>query len=178
MAVCGLWLLQAAWRMKRNNGWRLSGGWLAITLSVICWAATSHADKGSALGIVFLMTAALVALGWRYIGTDPKPARTPVERLAEHPGSTPAEILRRIFAGLLLGPLVGFAALTLSTAGFVAFRHFGAEHTATLVIAMFAFPLLWAAITVIAAAHSRLWRKSAIVIGAALVPVTYLGLSV
>ncbi len=90
----------------------------------------------------------------------------------------PLEILRRVAAGLLLGPLAGLAALALSTAGFVALQRSGAEHTANLITAMFALPLLWAAIAVIAGAQSRLWRKSVIVIGAGLAPAAYLGLSV
>lgn len=178
MAVCGLWLLQAAWRLRTANGWRLAGGWSAITLSIVYWAATSHPDKGSALGLVVLMTSALAALSWRYLTADRKPARAAAERTAKPLPAGPLEILRRVAAGLLLGPLAGLAALALSTAGFVALQRSGAEHTANLITAMFALPLLWAAIAVIAGAQSRLWRKSVIVIGAGLAPAAYLGLSV
>ena len=178
LAVCGLWLLQAAWRLRTANGWRLAGGWSAITLSVICWAVTSHPDKGSALGLVFLMIAALAALSWMYLKADRKPAREPAERVTDPVATNLLEILRRIAAGLLLGPLAGLAALALSTAGFAILQKSGTEHTANLVTAMFAFPLLWSVIAVIAGANSKLWRKSAIVIGAALAPIAYLGLSV
>lgn len=178
MAVCGLWLLQAAWRLRTTNGWRLAGGWFAITLSVICWAVTSHPDKGSALGIVFIMIAAMAALSWIYMKADRKAPREATERVTEPVPAGPLEILRRIAAGVLLGPLAGLAALALSTACFVMLQKSGIEHTANLVTAMIGFPLLWAVIAVVAGAHSRLWRKSAIVIGAALAPIAYLGLSV
>ena len=178
MAVCGLWLLQAAWRLRTANGWRLAGGWSAITLSVICWAATSHPDKGSALGIVVIMIAAMAALSWIYVKADRKTAREAAARVTELAPTSPLEILRSVAAGILLGPLAGLAALALSTAGFVMLQKSGVEHTANLVMAMFAFPLFWAVIAVVAGAHSRLWRKGAIVIGSALAPIAYLSLSV
>jgi hypothetical protein len=178
MVVCGLWLLQAAWRLRTANGWRLAGGWSAITLSVICWAATSHPDKGSALGIVVIMIAAMAALSWIYVKADRKTAREATARVTKPAPTGPLEILRRIAAGILLGPLAGLAALAFSTAGFVVLRKSGVEHTTNLVTAMFAFPLLWAVIAVVASAHSRLWRKSAIVIGSAIAPFAYLSLSV
>ena len=89
MAVCGLWLLQAAWRLRTANGWRLAGGWSAITLSVICWAATSHPDKGSALGIVVIMIAAMAALSWIYVKADRKTAREAAARVTEPAPASP-----------------------------------------------------------------------------------------
>ncbi|KCZ82811.1 hypothetical protein [Hyphomonas jannaschiana] len=177
LAVCGIWLLQVAWRRRAGNGRHLAFGWVALFLSVILWAATSHPDKGTALGIVAIMLAALGALAWIYVQAEQKPARDPADRRARVARAGVPEILKRIAAGILLGPLAGLAALAIATAGFVALQKAGLEHTGNLVIAMFAFPLLWSALAVVAGANSRLWRKSAIVIGAGLAPLAYLGLA-
>ncbi|MGB2177777.1 MAG: hypothetical protein ACPH9E_07525 [Hyphomonas sp.] len=177
LAVCGIWLLQAAWRRWAGNGRHLAFGWGALFLSIILWASTSHPDKGSALGIVAIMLAALGTLAWLYMQAERKPARDPAERQAKAERTGLPEILSRVAAGILIGPLAGLASLALATAGFAALQKAGLEHTANLVIAMFAFPLLWSALAVIAGAHSRLWRKSAIVIGAGLAPLAYLGLA-
>ena len=177
LAACGIWLLQAAWRRRTGNGGRLAAGWSALFLSIILWAATSHPDKGSAYGTVVIMVAALAALGWFYQQADLRPVRETAERTSDLAPSNFREILKRVAAGFLLGPLAGLASLALSTAGFVALRQAGVDHTASLVSAMFAFPLLWSALAVLAGANSRLWRKTVIVIGAGLAPLAYLGLA-
>ena len=135
----------------------------------------SYMDYGMFLQSIML--AALGALAWIYVQAEQKPARDPADRQARVARAGVPEILKRIAAGILLGPLAGLAALAIATAGFVALQKAGLEHTGNLVIAMFAFPLLWSALAVVAGANSHLWRKSAIVIGAGLAPLAYLGLA-
>lgn len=177
LAVCGIILLQAAWRRRDRNGLRLAGGWSAICLSVFAWAFTSHPDKGAALGITAMCAVALAALGLTYVRAVPRPARAMPERITEYPRLGAWSVLRRIFAGLLIGPVGALSALALSTLGFALLARAGVEHTINLVIAMFAFPLLWAVLAVLAGIDTLLWRKSLVVLGTGLVSLAYLTLA-
>lgn len=172
--VCGIWLLQTAWRARNGNGLRLTLAWVLILTAFIVWSGTSGADKGVALGIVSLTLIALVFLGRAVLRASIREARPKTHRAVPTEHVSWPTVARRTFVGLLIGPVAGFSALAIASAGFVALHEAGAEYTANLVFAMFAFPLAWAGLAVIAGADKRLWRKSLVVLGLGLVPLAYL----
>ncbi|MEM1264033.1 MAG: hypothetical protein AAGH76_16665 [Pseudomonadota bacterium] len=176
MAVCGIALLQAAWRIKANNGWRLIGGWSLLGASVVTWGHTSGADKGAALGITAAVIIALLFIGRQAAVAEERRERGARERRsAQSAARTP--LLRRIWVGMLLGPLAGLAALSAATALFVVLSRSSLEQTAVTTVAFFAFPLLWAALAVLAGYVRHLGRKSATILAVGLAPLAYLLLS-
>lgn len=173
-AVCGIWLLRAAWRLKKLNGPRLLSGWALIFASFVVWAQTTGTDKGTALGIVCITLVALAFLGSTALRASVREERQRQERIAPSVTLGWLAIAHRVFAGLLIGPLSGLSALALSAAAFVVFHDIGWEHTANLITAMFAFPLIWAGLAVVSGVDSFLWRKSLVVLGLGLAPLAYL----
>ncbi|MEM8982158.1 MAG: hypothetical protein AAGC71_03975 [Pseudomonadota bacterium] len=176
MAACGIALLQAAWRIKANNGWRLIGGWSLIGASIVAWAYTSGADKGAALGIIAAVIIALLFVGRQALLAERRGERQRRERVAKAPPER-SPLARRIWVGALLGPIAGLAALSASTALYVALIDLSVEQTAALTTVFFAFPLLWAALAVVAGYVRHLGRKSATILAAGLLPLMYIFLN-
>ena len=174
VAACGIYLLQAAWRARTGNALRLAAGWSAIIVSILAWAVTTHPDKGTAYGTIAFMLVAMAFLVRPYLGRKRRPASVRSDRMAEPPSSGWAGTLHQVAAGFLIGPVSGLSALALCTAGFAAMKAAGVEHTANMVTAMIAFPLLWASLAVLAGFDPRLWRKSAIILALGLAPAAWL----
>lgn len=174
IAACGIYLLQAAWLVRSGNALRLAAGWGAILVSILAWASTTHPDKGAAYGTVAFMLAAMAFLVRPYLGGKRRPANGKSDRIAEPPSSGWAGTLHHVASGFLIGPVSGLSALALCTAGFAAMKAAGVEHTANMVTAMIAFPLLWACLAVLAGFDPRLWRKGAIILALGLAAAAWL----
>jgi len=174
-AVCGMGVLQAAWRIKNANGPRLVGGWSLILGSIIAWGITSSADKGAALGIVAVILVALMFLLSNALRSQVRPEReTSNERKsAAQPIGWPI-VLRRVWAGLLIGPIAGLAALSISTALFVGLEALAVEHTLNMTVVSFGFPLVWAGLAVFAGYETHMLRKTVGVLGGGLLPFAFL----
>jgi hypothetical protein len=166
----GILALHLAWRQKKRN-WPLVGtGWALVLASILAWDQTSGADKGPALGIVSLVLLALLAVAlvaWR---TPVKLRRAAVSRtLRDEPQpngkagaiSRTVAVITIVFAGLIV-------AISTSTAVFMANRAAGMEHTGNLTIAMFSFPLIWAALATFVGYSPSTVRKAAVLGGMAL----------
>ena len=174
LAVCGIYLLQAAWRLRANNALRLLGGWAAVLASIMVWSFTSAADKGAAFGIVAVVVLVLVYFAWSAFQAERRPFRQSKDREAKQDDIAWQTHLRRVWAGALIGPIAGLSALALSTAVFAMFRMAGMEHTLNLTLVSFGFPIAWAALAVIAGYGASVWKKSTLVLLAGLMPIAYL----
>lgn len=174
LAVCGIYLLQAAWHSKRSSLKHWCGGWALLLASTILWALTSGADKGAALGIIAVVLIALGFIGRNALRAGQRPARETSDRETERQKTSVLTVLRRIWIGLLIGPLSGLAALALSTAAFAILKRMTVEHTINLTIVSFGFVLLWSCIAVFAGFEKRPLRAGAGVIGAGIAPLAYL----
>lgn len=174
VAAFGICLLQAAWRSRPSHPLRIGGGWAFILASIALWGATSGADKGAALGIIAVVLLVLVALSREALRSERREAKQSRERVAETEKITRLILLRRVWAGLLIGPISGLAALGICTAMFAVFKDLGVDHSINLTIVSFAFPLLWGGLSVFVGFEPRLLRKSLGVIGLGGLPLAYL----
>lgn len=153
---------------------RLVGGWGLLCVSTVLWAMTSGADKGTALGITVVIVAVLMVLVRQAFSAGERELRPLNARTAEPETLTSLKMVRRIWVGLLIGPIGGLAALAVCVAGFAIFKHLEVEHTINLTVVSLAFPFVWAGLAVFSGFERRLLRKSVAVIGAGLLPFTYL----
>lgn len=176
-AVCGLWVLQTAWRAGTQNGIRLGIGWALLLVSTLVWTLTTSIEKGIALGTTAIVVMVLLFLLYRRHAEPPRGNRVGAARHAKPEAQCIATIAGRTLSAVLLGPVAGLAALSLSTAGFVLGNTLGAEHTGNLVVAMFAFPLFWAALAALVAMDSKLWRRAAWIGSTGLAPLTLIMVS-
>ncbi|MEM9261944.1 MAG: hypothetical protein AAGA22_00040 [Pseudomonadota bacterium] len=182
VAVCGVYALQTASRSRSDrHSLIVAAGWVAITSSLVIWAFTSGADKGVALGAIAVIIAAMGAL-LRVARSGPARKAKSLPKKAVSAPPEPASLtfwtgLRRIWVAALIGPVAGLAALAACAAGFAALRSAGMEHTANLTIVSFGFPIMWALFAFIAGFDRRLLRKTAIIFGGGLAPLSYLALT-
>ena len=168
-AVCGVWMLQAGWRLRVRSWPHVVGGWSLIICSLVAWSFTSGADKGAALGIVTGMIIALSFLTIIAFKSAPRLERPTRKRKAIADNEVGMRIIfRRIYASLLIGPIAGLVALAFSTAAFVGLQAVKVEHTINLTIVSFAFPFFWAGLSVIAGYQTKLWHNTITVIGVGL----------
>jgi riboflavin transporter FmnP len=170
LAALGIWLLRNRWRASRSRKWPLTAAWISLLASITLWGFTSGADKGVALGIIAVILAAMSVLLATALSTEKRkgrsqPSRTPVPRRESR-----SHYLRKLWVGLLIGPISGFAALAVSTLAFAAFDGVGLDHSMNLAIVSISFPTVWAALAVFAGFETRLFRKSAGVIATGMLP--------
>ena len=173
-AVCGIYLLQAAWRKRGNNGPRLIGGWGLLLSSILAWSTTSGADKGAAIGITVAILVVLVLLSATLLRAPQRTVRTGTAREYVTKPLGALTISRRVLVGILMGPVGFLSAVALCTASFMALKSLNAEHTANLTIVSFAFPLVWGGLLVTGGADTKLWRKSLIIIGSGAAAFAYI----
>lgn len=173
--VGGVWLLRTSWRAHSHNAWRLAIAWALIGSSIVAWSMTSSVEKGAALGVVCITIVVLGYLAVDWIEAPARVRRASAEKLGAAPERRQcAFYVRKVFAGVLMGPLSGISALLVTTATFAALASIGSEHTANLVLAMFLFPLAWAGLAVLVGADGLLWRKSLVVASLSAAPLLYL----
>lgn len=176
--VCGIGLLQAAWRLKVRSWPHVASGWSLIIGSLVLWSFTSGADKGAALGIVASVIIALLFLLVTAAGSTSRPER-PIRERQAMPDKIDVQIFpRRVCTGLLIGPIAGLVALALSTAIFVGLQAVKVEHTMNLTMTSFAFPFIWAGLAVMAGYQTKLWRTTITIVGVGLLSLCYLWIAV
>ncbi|MEM6947993.1 MAG: hypothetical protein AAF486_07865 [Pseudomonadota bacterium] len=169
----GLACLYVAAKDRGGSRARVAAGWGLLALATLCWAASSSAERGIALGLIWAMLLVLAGLAVTALSTPRKAAarRSPRRAIQGAGDKTSAGALAsRAISALLLGPIAGLSALAVSTAAFALADRAGAEHTINLVAAMFLFPLAWAAIAALVAMEPRLWRRAAWTFAAGLAP--------
>ena len=175
-AGIGMWLLHAAWLSPGRWGY-VPGGWTLIVGAILAWSFTSGADKGAALGFIVIVLIALGFLLANALRSDIRPDRSAHTQASSQGGDGGLywqTIMRRVWIGLLIGPLAGLASLSIATAAFVVLQATTLEHTANLTIVSFGLPLVWAALAVYIGYDTRLVRKSVAVLGGGLLPLAYL----
>ena len=174
MAVCGVAMLQAAWRLSQRNYRLVSLGWLLLLAATLFWTTTTAADQGVAIGLVVLILVALAFLSVRMMRAPIRMTRPVRKRTAPDVRLGWRELLRRAWTGVLLIPIAGMAALLATTGVFVGLKALGVEHTANVTVGYFTFPLLWAALGGLIGYETGLVRKSLTVISVGAVPLALL----
>jgi len=174
LAILGGALLFAASRRRGAGGLFVPLGWTAIVAALFCSSKTSGADRGVALGIIVVI--AVVAL-FLLVMALRSPRRSSKPRSGKAAAPSTVELGcrgwgRRIFVGVLLGPIAGIAALSLSAGVYVFFAKAGISPDNNLVAVFFVFPLAWAALSVFVGYDRHLLRKSLIVLGALVAPLS------
>ncbi|QTD56800.1 hypothetical protein [Parasphingorhabdus cellanae] len=171
-ATAGIFLLRSSWQQRHKTPARLVFGWLCILGSIIAWSQTSGADKGSALGIIVVVVIAVLAVTVTAVQAPIRERRA--ARVSQNkPDQTQKPGYARAvkwWDGLLVGPIAGLSAMSVSTLLFVSNRSIGMEHTANLTVAMFAFPLVWAGLAVLSGADQNMKRKSLVLMSVGVVP--------
>ena len=146
LSFLGVLLLYLGWKRKRRSWPHIVAGWGFVLGAIIAWGQTSAADKGTALGIIVVVLTGLAALAIIAVKTPVKARRKPrkaaiqgpVQASLWHEGlSMTASILAIVIVGMI-------ASIAACTAFFLANRAAGVEHTANIIVTMFAFPTLWA----------------------------------
>lgn len=177
LAVGGIGLLRAAWHRKADNALRLIAGWGLVFASIMGWGLTSGPDKGPALGILVAVLIVLGFLARAFFVADIRPKKDKADRVLEREPLNAFQIINRVWAGILIGPFAGLAALSFSTACFSLLKKLHVEHTLNLTITSFLFPILWGILAVIAGYSTKQITKTATIFGVALVPLAYILLS-
>lgn len=177
VTACGIAMLHAAWRLKARSWPRIIVAWSCVTGSLVLWSFTSAADKGVAIGIVAWVIIAVLFLAVLAVRSTPRVEKPLRERVAPRAQAVRPAYSRRLYTGLLIGPVAGLIALSISTAAFVGLAAANVEHTLNLTLVSFAFPLLWAGLAVVAAYQIPLWRKTVMLFGIGLLALVFLGLS-
>jgi len=144
LAVAGPVLLRRAWLKSDGAAALTAGGWALLILCFPLWALAGGIDRGTAMGVVAVMAAALALIA----ATAPRPLRRPSTgavrepRASVAPRRTAGDLLRRAGRFVTTGPLAAAAAVALTLA--LALHGPGAEATRT-VTAVLLLPLMWGA---------------------------------
>ncbi|MBO6769092.1 MAG: hypothetical protein JJ901_12435 [Erythrobacter sp.] len=167
LAIAGVVALYLSWRSRRRSWPLVLSGWALLLGAVVAWGNTSGVDKGPALGIVVVVIVAsagvlLVALR-RPVKRRRRIEPRIVAQVVERPGSKNLSITANAVAIVLLGFLTS---ITVATAIFMAGRSAGTEHTANFTVTMFAFPVLWAALTTFIGYSRSMVARAVVVFGA------------
>ncbi len=169
--IAGIATLILAWQKRGQLGPLVLPAWSLVGISLFLWSRTTGAEKGVALGLVALMLMAGVVLGRQALIANPKTTpKEPVRRVSVPIPHTP--FLRSIAAALLIGPIAGLGALSLSVAIFSAIEASAGEPTANLVLCYFLFPLGWAAFALYAALDGKLWRRASVLAASCMLPLS------
>jgi uncharacterized membrane protein len=146
LAGAGVGALYLAWQRKQRSWPLVSAGWVLLLGSIMAWGKTSGVDKGPALGIIFAIIIAMIAVVIAGLRTPLKQRREPRTRAtgsATLAATRSAALAQTATIAVIL--LAGLAvSLAACTALFMTARTLGLEHTANLTLTMFSFPLVWA----------------------------------
>ncbi|WP_262690734.1 hypothetical protein [Kordiimonas aestuarii] len=168
LALAGVMVLRYTWGKKgARSRAEVSAGWGLIAASFVPWVMASTPDWGSALAICLFMIIGVVLMGYAA-------ARQPEGRKARagraERAAAPASAVpfnwpitgRRVFTFLLAGPIAGVAALYLCLWLYGAMG--GGASAGQLMAVLFAFPLLWAVLSVFATYDMPVVRRGGIVV--------------
>lgn len=167
LSITGIFALYLSWQRKQRSWPLVAAGWGLIFGAVSAWGQTSGIDKGPALGIIAVVSTALIGVLIVALRTpvktrrEPRPRSQTQSRQASvwHEGlSATASILAIVFVGLT-------ASVACCTAIFMGSRAAGLEHTANLTVTMFSFPLLWAGLATYIGYSNSLSGRTAWLIG-------------
>lgn len=170
--VVGVFLLWRSWAKRREpHAVHLVAGWASLLAALTIWGIAGG-DRGAAVGVAAAVVAACAALalsaGAAYGARRLAPARAAarVASAAERRASFPL-YARRGAVFLLAGPLAGGAALLLTLFFFRLMKTSVMTEPDRIAAALLLAPTLWAGLAVYAVMDERLWRRSAVVVGAA-----------
>lgn len=175
--IFGIGLLQIAWRLKGRHWPYITGGWGLLISSIVIWSCTSGADKGAALGIVANIMIAIIFLLIATLKSVPRVEKQRRIRSAVSKKMGVKTYSKRVYSGLLIGPLAGLASLSISTAAFIGLQAVNTEYTMTLTIVSLAFPCFWASLSVMAGYQNKLWQQTTIIAGTGLLSLFYIWLT-
>lgn len=167
LALAGVLVLRYTWGRKgARSRMEVSVGWGLIAVSFVPWIMASTGDWGAALALAAFMT---VGVGFITYAALRQPAgrkaRAPREARYSTPEKNPINWKaggRRVFTFLLAGPIAGVAALTLSLWLYGAMAH--SEPTLRVFAILFAFPLIWAALSIFATYDMPVIKRGGIVV--------------
>ncbi|KWV95766.1 hypothetical protein [Erythrobacter sp. AP23] len=181
LAIAGVVALYLSWRSRRRSWPLVLSGWTLLLGAVVAWGNTSGVDKGPALGIVVVVMVASAGVLLVAVRAPVKPRRRIeprepriVAQLVERPGRKNLAITANAVAIVLLGFLTS---ITVATAIFMAGRSAGTEHTANLTVTMFAFPVLWAALTTFIGYSRSMVARAVVVFGAMAISAAIIGVT-
>jgi len=130
-AVCGTFVLQAAWRKQQRTWSLIYLGWGLVFVSLFAWSLTTAADKGVALGLVAWVTIVLLfllAIAFKSPKVDRILNRTKARPARDKEGVGIKQIASNVSAFLAVGPLSGLAAILMSSFLFTLFRTLDVEY--------------------------------------------------
>ncbi len=160
-AVCGTWVLQAAWRFPARQWHLVLLGWILVFTSLYVWTLTTTTDKGIALGIAaWVMIAVLFLL--RSAMKSPVRAQRKQRKIKAKSKEGVAismpksQIAVNALTVLTIGPLAGLAAMLMSTLLLCLMQLVQLEYTATIALTMIIFPVFWAGLAVMLGYQQRL----------------------
>jgi len=167
LALAGVLVLRYTWGKKGGrSGMEVTIGWGLIAASFVPWVRASTGDWGAALALSAFMT---IGVGFITYAALRQPAgrkaRAPREARYSMPEKSPINWKaggRRVFTFLLAGPLSGVAALTLSLWLYGAMA--GGEPTLRVFAILFAFPFIWAALSIFATYDMPVIKRGGIVV--------------
>ena len=146
LSISGVLSLYLGWKRKHRSWPHILSGWSLLLGSILAWGQTSGADKGAALGIIVVVLTGMTAVAVIAVKTPVKARRKPRKTATQ--GNMQASLWHEglsITASILAIVIVGMiASIAACTAMFLTNRAVGVEHTANIILTMFAFPTLWA----------------------------------
>ena len=176
MAVLGVFMLRTASRSTEHNTANILFGWALLGLCVIVGTTTTSKDKGAAIGVVIIILASLVFIGLQYCKSERRLLKIRERKYVPATNLRPSDYLKRIWTGLLIGPLSGLSALAIAGAAFVALDFTNVEHTLNLLMSCLLFPILWACFAFIAGFKMSPFIKEISVLGSGCASALYLTL--
>jgi hypothetical protein len=167
LAFGGVLVLRRTWARKAARvSAEVSLGWALVALSFVPWIMASTGDWGAALALCAFMIIGTGMIAYAAVRQPAgRKARAPREARDSTPERAPLNWRlggRRVFTFLLTGPIAGVAALTLSLWLYGAMA--GAEPTLRVFAILFAFPLVWAVLSVFATYDMPVIKRGGIVV--------------
>lgn len=141
--------LRLAWSGTRHASISKKIGWAGLFVSLILWSLAEGGDRGVAVGLVAMVIAAIVTLGFEalrqnYFETDQNRSRKANSKQRRNSRATdkPTSITKTL--SILTTMLVsGIAAYGIAIGVHEIAWSYGMHASNALVIALFAFPILW-----------------------------------
>ena len=168
LSLAGVLVLRHTWGRKGGRSRRdVTLGWGLIAASFVPWVMASTGDWGAALALSVFMTVGVAFIAYAALRQPAgRKAREPrAAREVAGPAKAPLDWKaggRRTFTFLLAGPVAGVSALYLSLWLYGAMA--AGEPTLRVFAILFAFPLLWAALSIFATYDMPVIRRGSIVI--------------